>query len=550
MPVQQSVSSDRPFAAAPNPSRYFPAGGIDDARQRIGRSIERGEGPVLIIGGAGTGKSLLLQVVAQEHRRQLFPVLLAGGQLCTRRALLQMILFQLELPYREMDETELRLSLLSYLQPQDAAPRRILLLVDEADALPSRLLEELRTLTNITAAGQLLVNIVLAGSATLEEQFADPKLELFSQRISARSYLSALGREETFQYVLAQAAATGTDPHALFSSDGLEALFAATDGVPRLVNQLGDQLMWMFAETGYAPMDAAIVQQAWSELQQLPAPWNSPAEEAAAIPTEIGSPVEFGELDGTSQVNLDAADFDTDDFDTELDDEPAESTAMSESTPDGYACPNYEEQSYETDEHPASIPLRAPQVFAAEEEFENHIADDSEIIDLTGDAETFAAPARVLDQLSLSSAATPSVAPGTKNPFAETFESEEIVLDRYSTFESLLLAEAPRVTNRADASFSQQLQEFEAFEMTCSTPATVATSDVNDVGDDKRDVIMDASQEAESEASIEWAEPRRETAELGTGDVLVIEDNEAPTAEIVNGPKFRQLFSSLECASS
>ena len=137
-----------------------------------------------------------------------------------------MILFQLDLPYREMDESELRLSLLACLQPQNAAPQRILLLVDEADALPPRLLEELRALTNLSSGGQLLVNLVLAGNSTLEEQFADPKLELFSQRISARCYLSAFGREETFQYVRAQVTAGGADPQSLFTDDGLEAIFA------------------------------------------------------------------------------------------------------------------------------------------------------------------------------------------------------------------------------------------------------------------------------------------------------------------------------------
>lgn len=502
------ASSPRPFAAATDPSRYFPACAMEEARKRVGRSIQRGEGPVLVIGGAGLGKTMLLQVVAQQFREQIRSIVLEGGQLCTRRALLQMILFQLDLPYRGMDESELRLSLLSYLQPHDAEARHILILVDEADALPPRLLEELRVLTNASDAGRLLVNLVLAGNATLEEQFADPKLELFSQRVSARCYLSAFGREETFQYVCAQVTAAGNDPATLFASDGLEAIFAATDGVPRLVNQLGDQLMWMVSETGYSPLDSPIVQQAWSELQQLPAPWNTKSSEPAGSPVDFGEAVEFGELE------LDA---------TELDDDGLIET---EFVNDCYANEN--------DDLPASIPINAAQSSLADE-------DGSE---LSG-TEVFDATEDLLHQLHAMD--TPqaesedgeggAVAPA-RNPFDETFESEEVVLDRYSVFESLLLAEAPRVANSSDSAFAQQLQHFEAV----ATPSVEQTpsSLVETSCPDDLLVIDEAPNDRTISANDLVEQP---------GEVLLIEDSVQPATEIVNGQKFRQLFSSLENAS-
>lgn len=326
--MTQQFGSDqrRPFLAAPNPKRYFAAGAIEEARLRIARSIARREGPALVIGAAGTGKSLLLAVLAEQFAPRVAVVTLAGAQLCTRRALLQMILCELDLPYRGMDEGELRLSILQYLRGADAtpanvanaveqisrprneaprsavalpsmkaAPRRLLLLVDEADALPVRLLEELRVLTNAADEGLPLVSLVLAGGPTLEERFADPQLEAFSQRLAARTYLAPFSREETFAYVAAQVAAAGMKPEALFAPDALEAIHAATHGVPRLINQLGDQLAWLAEQTGCAPLDSALVQQAWSDLQQLPAPWNTADHPAACT---SGSAIEFGDLDG------------------------------------------------------------------------------------------------------------------------------------------------------------------------------------------------------------------------------------------------------------
>ncbi len=500
MPAPQSPTSSstpRPFAAATDPTRYFPASAIEEARLRIGRSIQRGEGPVLVIGAAGLGKTMLLEVVAQQFRDQLRPVTLASGQLCTRRALLQMILFQLDLPYREMDESELRLTLLNYLQPQGAIGSRILLLVDEADALPPRLLEELRALTNLSSGGQLQVSMVLAGNSALEEQFADPKLELFSQRISARCYLSAFGREETFQYVRAQVAASGADPESLFTDDGLEAIFAATDGVPRLVNQLGDQLLWMVDETGYTPLDDQIVQQAWSELQQLPAPWNTQSNEP------LGGAVEFGELPSDESVQEEIV-FEDDSFD------------------DHYMV-DFD------DDLPASIPIHTPQQFG-EETLEETLAVERSGIETIDVTEQLLEQLHVMDSekveidVEIDSTAIDEGAIDegtTRNPFSETFDSEEIVLDRYSTFESLLLAEAPRVTNCTDTSFAGQLQQLEAEEAPIADSQPSATSN---------------TEEHATTAFI--------SEELG--DVLIIEGNDQPQTTVVEGQKFRQLFSSLE----
>ena len=91
MNLRQLVErGDRPFAAQPQVARYFPAASIEDARRRLARSIERGDGPGVAIGGAGIGKSLLLQVLAAQYREKFDVVLLAvrssvlGGRCCRR----------------------------------------------------------------------------------------------------------------------------------------------------------------------------------------------------------------------------------------------------------------------------------------------------------------------------------------------------------------------------------------------------------------------------------------------------------------------------------
>jgi type II secretory pathway predicted ATPase ExeA len=294
---------ERVFPACPQVSRYFPAASIEDARRRLCRAIDRGDGPGLAVGGAGTGKSLLLQLLASQYQERFDVVLLASARVCTRRALLQAMLFELGLPYRLQGEGELRLSLLDHLLSTKNCPSGLLLLVDEAQTLSAPLLDELRVLTNMVRAGAPRVRLVLAGSGALEESFAMPELESFSQRLSSRCYLAPLTRSETCQYIRAQLAAAGAAPDSVISEDALAAVFDATDGVPRLINQLCDRALVIAEANNHAYIDTDLVQAAWSDLQQLPAPWES----TTASTTSAQSPnvVEFGSLSDDNDAEPD-----------------------------------------------------------------------------------------------------------------------------------------------------------------------------------------------------------------------------------------------------
>jgi len=282
----------RPFAAAPMPERYFAATAIENARRTLSRTISRAEGAGLIIGPAGTGKTLLCMTLAREFADRFATVLLASGRLCTRRALLQAILFELGQPYRGLEEGELRLSLMDYLSPANQSSDGMLLLVDEAHALPWRLMEELRMISNLVRDGKPRVRLILAGSSLLEERFASPKLESFSQRLAARCYLESLDRKETMAYVRAEIAAAGGDISKIFPDAALESVYRATDGIPRLINQICDHALILAQLGNCRPVTPAVVDEAWADLQQLPTPWQQGERKAAASDV-----IEFGGLD-------------------------------------------------------------------------------------------------------------------------------------------------------------------------------------------------------------------------------------------------------------
>ncbi|MGQ9575927.1 MAG: ExeA family protein [Thermoguttaceae bacterium] len=283
----------RPFSSVPRVDQYFPADSIEQARQTLSRCIRRAEGPGMLIGPSGTGKTLLCLLLAEQFRTQFQTVVLPSGRLGTRRALLQAILYALGQPYRGMDEGESRLGLIDYLNSPKVGPAGMLLLVDEAHTLPLRLLDEIRMITNLVAGGQPRVRLVLAGGAVLEERFSSPKLESFSQRLVARCYLEPFNRTETEEYIHVQIDRAGASGSEIFPPETCQAVYQATDGVPRLINHVCDHVLLLAFAAGKSVIRPEHVQEAWADLQQLPTPWNSDGRRAQPA----ASVIEFGSLE-------------------------------------------------------------------------------------------------------------------------------------------------------------------------------------------------------------------------------------------------------------
>ena len=281
----------RPFSSVPQTDQYYPATTIESSRRTLDRAVQRAEGVGLVVGPAGTGKTLLCQMLAEQFRQSFQVALLWSGRLSTRRALLQAILFELGQPYRGMDEGELRLALVDYVTTNEDCPDGIVLVVDEAHTLPLRLFEEIRLLTNLAKDNLPLIRLVMVGGPLLEERFANPKLESFSQRIVARCYLEPLTRAETQQYIQRQLSQVGAGDEPVFSTEACRAVHQATDGVPRLVNQLCDHAMLLAFSNGQSRINTGCVEEAWSDLQQLPTPY------AGGYEADASAVIEFGGLD-------------------------------------------------------------------------------------------------------------------------------------------------------------------------------------------------------------------------------------------------------------
>lgn len=254
-----------PFRLSPDPAFLYPSQIHSRAKAYMESTIWFTDGFVVITGEIGSGKTTLIEtflkeldqdvVVAQINQTQVSPI-----------EFLQTLLAQFGFSPFRMRKAELLATLNSFLIEQYANGRKVLLIVDEAQNLTHKVLEEVRLLSGVETTKDKVLRIILAGQPELNTKLDSPELTQLRQRVRLRFHLSALTEMEMAAYIrhrLAVAGATGQ----LFDEDTLPLIYRYTGGIPRLINTLCDtSLLAAFAQD-FAVVDVPTVRDALEELQ-------------------------------------------------------------------------------------------------------------------------------------------------------------------------------------------------------------------------------------------------------------------------------------------
>jgi type II secretory pathway predicted ATPase ExeA len=234
--------NELPFRLTPDPQFLYLSKQHARAKAYMESTIWFTDGFVVITGEIGAGKTTLIEtflreltsdvVVAQINQTQLNPT-----------AFLQTVLVQFGFSPFNMKKPEVLATLNQFLMEQHVSGRKVLLIVDEAQNLSQKVLEEVRMLSGVETAKEKALRIILAGQPELNGKLNSPELVQLAQRVRLRFHLSALTRSETVTYIEHRLEVAGSHGRKIFADDTLPTLYRYTGGVPRLVNTLCDTAM-------------------------------------------------------------------------------------------------------------------------------------------------------------------------------------------------------------------------------------------------------------------------------------------------------------------
>jgi len=170
-----------------------------------------------------------------------------------------------------MKKPEVLATLNQFLMEQHGSGRKVLLIVDEAQNLSHRVLEEIRMLSGVETAKEKALRIILAGQPELNDKLNSQELIQLTQRVRLRFHLTALSKQETAAYIDHRLEVAGSQGRRIFAEDTYSTIYKYTGGVPRLINTLCDTcLMAAFGKdhnaVTMAELDAAIHELQWVEF--------------------------------------------------------------------------------------------------------------------------------------------------------------------------------------------------------------------------------------------------------------------------------------------
>lgn len=255
----------KPFELVPDPHFIYLSKSHKKALTYLDYGIRERAGFILLTGEVGSGKTTLIRDLLNKHYEHAVLSKIFNTRV-TSEQLLAMINDDYGLATQGKDKVTLIRDLNMFLVEQYALGKQPILIIDEAQNLSAELLEEVRMLSNLESSDSKLLQIILVGQPELRTILSTPELRQLRQRININCHLQALNRSEVEQYISRRLEVAGNVSAVRFSQESLDAIFRASQGIPRLINIICDFSMLSAFADQTASLSIEMVQDVISDL--------------------------------------------------------------------------------------------------------------------------------------------------------------------------------------------------------------------------------------------------------------------------------------------
>lgn len=253
--------TEKPFNTTPDSKFFFPSGKHAEALNSLVYAINERKGFVVITGEIGAGKTTISRTLLNKLGLNTKIALITNTHL-TPRELITELLEELEVEYKPGTKQKLLSQLNTYLINQLALDLNVVLIIDEAQNLSPKALEEVRMLSNLETEKEKLIQIILLGQPQLKAKLEHAKMEQFRQRIAVYYHLSPLSYNETEEYILHRLGLVSQNYKDIFTKEAVDFIYQHSGGIPRIINLVCDSALL----SGYVYDTKTIDQKIISEV--------------------------------------------------------------------------------------------------------------------------------------------------------------------------------------------------------------------------------------------------------------------------------------------